>query len=365
MTSAQNRFDCIVVGGGLIGLLSAYLITRQGKSVLLLEQQQLGRESSWAGGGILSPLYPWRYPDGVSELVNWSRQNWQELLADLKQQSDIDPQSLPCGMLILDQEEQSQALAWAERFDVAMEVIDAGKLRELEPELTHEARQALWMPDVGQVRNPRLLQAVHQAALNNGLTVMKQQPVDQLLLEQGAICGVQSQGQSFFAPKVVVAAGAWSAKLLEQVGYSLPVEPVRGQMIQFQTEPGLIKRITLSEGRYIIPRKDGRVLAGSTLEYTGFTKQTTQQARDELAAAAYKIAPKLAEYEVVEHWAGLRPGSPDGVPMIGELENTPGLYLNCGHFRNGVAMSWASCRLLSDLVTGAAPSLNPNSFAPK
>ncbi|VAW88948.1 Glycine oxidase ThiO [hydrothermal vent metagenome] len=364
MNSSNNKFDCIIVGGGLIGLLSAYFIAKQGRRVALMEQSLLGRESSWAGGGILSPLYPWRYPDAVTELVNWSRQHWHDLIEQLQQESGIDPQSINSGMLILDQEEQTEAIDWARRFDISLQTVSADQLKALEPNLGLSPEQPLWMPDVGQVRNPRLINSVHQVARQAGVSILENHPVDQLLVEQGQVIGVTSRQHALYAPQVVVAAGAWSAGLLEGVGYHLAVTPVRGQMIQFQTTPGLIKRITLYRGRYLIPRRDGRVLAGSTIEHVGFDKSTNSQTKDELIKAAIEIAPGLAECEVVHHWAGLRPGSPEGVPTIGELSNISGLYVNSGHFRNGVAISLASCQLLCDLVTGQPTIINPGKYMP-
>ncbi len=365
MNSSNNKFDCIIVGGGLIGLLSAYFIAKQGRRVALVEQSSLGRESSWAGGGILSPLYPWRYPDAVTDLVNWSRQHWEGLIEQLQRESGIDPQSINSGMLILDQEEQAEAIDWAQCFDIALQAVSADQLKVLEPNLGPSPRQALWMPEVGQVRNPRLIKSVHQVARQVGVSILENHPVDQLLIEQGQVIGVTSRQHSLYAPQVVVAAGAWSAGLLEGVGYHLAVKPVRGQMIQFQTTPGLIKRITLYRGRYIIPRRDGRVLAGSTTEHVGFDKSITPQTKDELIKAAVEIAPGLAECDVVHHWAGLRPGSPDGVPTIGELSNISGLYINSGHFRNGVAIGFASCQLLCNLVIGQPTIINPDQYAPQ
>ncbi len=365
MISTHHKFDCIIVGGGLIGLLSAYMIAKQGRKVVLLEQSTLGQESSWAGGGILSPLYPWRYPDAVSELVNWSRKNWSDFIQQIQQESGSETESLASGMLILHEKEQAQAQEWAARFDVTLKKISANELHELEPELRRQTEDALWMPEVGQVRNPRLLKAVHLAAIKAGVTIFENHAVSELLSQQGRINGVACQQQTFFADNVVVTAGAWSAELLSSLGYEIPVQPVRGQMIQIQARPGLIKHITLSEGRYIIPRRDGKVLVGSTLEYAGFDKSLNDKTRDELQATAIAIAPALADYEVVNHWAGLRPGSPQGIPTIGEVPHIKGLFINSGHFRNGVALSLSSCQLLCDLVLEQKSIINPSAYAPQ
>lgn len=350
MNSSNNKFDCIIVGGGLIGLLSAYLISKQGRRVALLEHATIGRESSWAGGGILSPLYPWRYPDAVSDLITWSRQNWDDFILQLQGESDIDPQSIKSGMLVLDQEEHDIAAEWAKRFGVTMERIDQQQLKLSEPALGQQPEHALWLPEIGQVRNPRLLKSLHQAAIHTGVTIFEQQPVTQLSTQQGKIKGVISDQRHFYAPQVIIAAGAWSSKLLATAGYTLPVEPVRGQMVQFQADPTLLSHITLYQGRYVIPRRDGRVLAGSTIEYSGFDKSADPQTREALISAAVELVPALAGCDVLAHWAGLRPGSPEGIPTIGELKDISGLYINSGHFRNGVALSLASCQLLSNLV---------------
>lgn len=365
MNNSNNKFDCIIVGGGLIGLLSAYLIAKQGRSVALLECGEIGRESSWAGGGILSPLYPWRYPDAVNELITWSRQHWDNFILQLQSESDIDPQSIKSGMLILDHEEQAVASEWAKRFNVTMECIDQEQLKRKEPALGPEPEHALWLPDVGQVRNPRLLKSLRQAATHAGVALFEQHPATQLLTQQGKITGVICEQQRFYAPQVVVAAGAWSTKLLATVDYQLPIEPVRGQMIQFQADPSLLSHITLHQGRYVIPRRDGQILAGSTLEYSGFDKSTDPQTRESLILAATQLVPALADCEVLTHWAGLRPGSPEGIPTIGELKHIPGLFINSGHFRNGVALSLASCQLLCNQVLNQSTIIPSHPYAPR
>jgi glycine oxidase len=138
----------------------------------------------------------------------------------------------------------------------------------------------------------------------------------------------------------------------------LPVEPVRGQMILFRASPGLLTRVVLDQGRYIIPRRDGHILMGSTVEHVGYDKRTTESAREELVAAALKLVPGLADAEVVKHWSGLRPGSPDGVPFIGPHPAIEGLFVNTGQYRNGVVMGLASCELASYHMTGRTPVLD-------
>jgi glycine oxidase len=361
--SNVNRYECIVVGGGLIGLLSAYLLAKQGLKVALLERSVTGRESSWAGGGILSPLYPWRYPDAVSDLVSWSRQHFGRVMDELQQQSGVDPEWLLSGMLILDQDERQQALSWAVQQGVVLEQVDQQSMSELEPALSSLPEQGLWMPEVGQVRNPRLLAAARGSAVNMGVTIIEQAEVMGLDISSGRVQEVITTNHRFSAEKVVIATGAWSAQLMETLGQKLEVEPVRGQMILFKSQPDLLHRITLNGGRYLIPRKDGHVLMGSTLERVGFDKVTTDEARVSLYQSALVMAPALADFPVVGHWAGLRPGSPEGIPMIGGVPGVDGLFVNVGHFRNGVAIGLASCQLLADLVLGEKPIIDPHSYS--
>jgi glycine oxidase len=162
--------------------------------------------------------------------------------------------------------------------------------------------------------------------------------------------------------RVVVAAGAWSAGLLADFMPVLPVSPVRGQMIQFAASPDLLRHIVLANGHYLIPRRDGLILAGSTLEYSGFDKDTTREARDTLVDFPTQLLPGLGDCAVVNHWAGLRPGKSDGIPVIGGHPEIKGLYLNTGHFRNGVVMAPASAQLLLDIMMGRTSFTRPDAY---
>ncbi len=164
--------------------------------------------------------------------------------------------------------------------------------------------------------------------------------------------------------KVLITAGAWSGELLATLGLSLPVEPVKGQMILYKCEPDFLPSMVLAKGRYAIPRRDGHILVGSTLEHEGFDKTPTDVARESLQASAEELIPALARQPIVGHWAGLRPGSPDGIPFIGPVPGFEGLWLNCGHYRNGLVLAPASCRLLADLMLGREPIVDPTPYAP-
>ena len=353
--------DILVVGGGLIGMLTAFEFSREGLHVCLLERGETGQESSWAGGGILSPLYPWRYDDAVSQLATWSQQAYPDLLATLHEMSGIDPEWQHSGLLILDVDDPEKAQDWATRFTQQLEWLDPAELAGQRPGLgVRPGQPSAWLPTVGQIRNPRFVRALRKAIELAGVDIHTGTEVTGFKTSPVGVEGVvTATGQTFLADKVVVAGGAWSSELLAKTGVSIEVEPVRGQMLLYRAEPGVLNNILLYQSRYVIPRKDGRILIGSTLEHVGFDKGITGNAREDLQSAALELLPALADYPVEHHWAGLRPGSPAGIPYIGRHPDIAGLYMNCGHFRNGVILAPASVRLLVDSVLGNEPIINP------
>ncbi|HEY0720011.1 MAG TPA: glycine oxidase ThiO [Gammaproteobacteria bacterium] len=358
--------NVVVVGGGLSGMLTAYELVSAGCRVELLEQGEIGRESSWAGGGILSPLYPWRYPEAVTRLSRWGQERYSDLCDRLAEATGIDPEWTRSGLLMprVEEEERDEAILWAAQHDYDLDTLAGEALQRCEPALAEGFGPALWMGSVAQVRNPRLLQALRAALQILGVRLREGCRVDGFVTAAGQVTGVEvSGGEMVGADRVVVTAGAWSARLLAATGIHLPIEPVLGQMILIKGEPGLLRHIVLHEGRYVIPRRDGRLLVGSTLEHTGFNKRTTLEALTDLQTAAIRLVPQLRDLPVERQWAGLRPGSPDGVPFIGEHPEISGLFLNAGHFRNGVVMGWASARLAADLLLGRTPILEEREYA--
>ena len=351
--------DVVIVGGGIAGFLSACELLRHGVRATIVERSECGRESSWAGGGILSPLYPWRYAEPVTRLASWGQPRYEALADTLYKATGIDPEWLKSGLLMLDTGEQAQATVWARQFGIDLKVIGKESILSISASIVHD-NGGIWMENVAQMRNPRLMRALKAYVLDQGVKVLEHRPVTGLKTEQGRISGITTEQGDMLADKVLIAGGAWSRSLLgESLGKGLKVEPVRGQMLLFKAKPELLRTMVLSGGKYLIPRKDGRILVGSTLEYVGFQKVTTEQALTELKAAAFKILPELQNYPIEMHWAGLRPGSPEGVPYIGEHPQIKGLFVNTGHFRNGVVLGLASARLVSDLMTGQPPILEP------
>ncbi|WP_084305119.1 glycine oxidase ThiO [Phytopseudomonas flavescens] len=354
----------LVVGAGAIGLLSAYLLGRAGIPVSVLDAQGAGQEASWAGGGIVSPLYPWRYSQPVTALAHWSQDFYAHFTEELVPISGIDPEVYVTGLYWLDLDDADQALNWAAREGRVLLDVPIAEVEAAVP-LGAGFSHALHMPGVANVRNPRLVRSLREALLRMpNVSLHEHVPVTDFIREGRQVVGVRSPSGDHYSERIVVAAGAWSGQLLAQLGLHLLVEPVKGQMILFKCAEGFLPSMVLARGRYAIPRRDGHILIGSTLEHVGFDKTPTEGALASLRASAEELLPALKEAEVVGHWAGLRPGSPEGIPFIGEVPGHQGLWLNCGHYRNGLVLAPASCQLLVDLMLGRKPIIDPAPYAP-
>jgi len=350
-----------IVGGGLIGLLAAYELIHIGIPVVILERQKVGKESSWAGGGILSPLYPWRYPQAVNKLAQWGQSKYEELVQNLFAATGMDAQWLKSGILIFAEDDGGLALKWAQNHRVNLTRIPEEEVSAREPMLS-KLGSALYMPDISQVRNPRLLAALRQELLQKGVKIQEQVIVSGFLYDRGRLTDICTAQGKIPADRCLVAAGAWTGGLLQDTNLALPIKPVRGQMLVLRSQPGHISHIILKQGHYLIPRQDGRILVGSTVEEAGFDRAITESARRELWAAARELVPSLKQCSVEHHWAGLRPGSPDGIPYIGEHPRVRGLFVCAGHFRNGIVLAPASVRLVTDLMLGRQPLFDPTPY---
>ncbi|VVN89918.1 glycine oxidase ThiO [Pseudomonas fluorescens] len=355
----------VIVGGGVIGLLTAFNLASEVQQVILLDRSNVGQESSWAGGGIVSPLYPWRYSPAVTALAHWSQDFYPQLGERLFAATGVDPEVHTTGLYWLDLNDEAEALAWAERESRPLSKVDISAAHDAVPVLGSGFSRAIYMANVANVRNPRLVKSLKAAlsALPN-VTIHEHCEVSGFIREGEGVVGVQTSAGEIRADRVVLSAGAWSGELLQSLGLELPVEPVKGQMILYKCAPGFLSSIVLAKRRYAIPRRDGHILIGSTLEHEGFDKTPTQPALESLKASAIELIPALADAEVVGHWAGLRPASPEGIPYIGRVPGIEGLWLNCGHYRNGLVLAPASCQLLADLMLDREPIIDPAPYAP-
>ncbi|MDH5526474.1 MAG: glycine oxidase ThiO [Nitrospirota bacterium] len=364
----KSRPDVLIIGGGIIGTLTALALARDGVRVTVLERGELLRESSWAGAGILSPIYPWKYPDALSHLVNRSLALYPGLVADLEHASGVDPQRRVSGLMIpvfsvAGWERMAGAIPWSERFGWVVERLDAAAARRVEPCLSEQVVGALYWPEVAQIRNPRLARAAAGAARKAGVAFVEQAEVTGMDLSHGQVTAVHSSRGRFSSGRVLLAAGSWSGDLARNLGLDLPVSPVKGQILLIRTAPGTLTRIVKQDQAYLVPRADGRILVGATMEMAGFDRRTTLSALHFLSGALLSIAPSLADAEVERHWMGFRPGTPDGMPYLGAAPQVANLFVAAGHYRNGVVLAPATAEAMACILTGSKPPTDLSAFA--
>lgn len=355
--------DVVIIGGGVIGLAVARELLRLGARVRILERGSCGGEASWAGGGILSPLLPWNYPDSVTQLTQLSNRLLPGLTEILQQETGIDPEYQVSGMLVLPNMNNGQstqfveAESWCTRNAFPMKRIHSSEIMSKLIFGEPADKSALWLSSVAQVRSPRLLQALKRSVELSGGSIIEQTKVSGWRIGQGHVESVITDRGEYSGTNYVITAGAWSREILGRHALKLDIRPVRGQMLLFKVNPDLLGVVVLQNGFYLIPRQDGYVLAGSTTEEAGFDKSITIDARKLLLEKAHDLLPELTEKTLVRHWAGLRPGSPDNIPVINRHPAIDNLYLNSGHHRYGVTMAPGSAHLLSNMIMN-----NPQPF---
>ena len=343
----HHHYDFIIIGAGIMGLLTAYELAPTGARILLIDRQQAGRESSWAGGGILSPLYPWRAHNAIQPLFLQSLQRYPNLIQTLHHHSGIDPHYWPCGVSILNPPDRDQAIEWAQAQQLPITTIEKN----------------LWLPFVAQVRNPRLLQALLSTLKQKpNIELIEHQPIVDFKKSNQTIISIQTQQQAFTAQQFIVCSGAWTSELLKPLNIHLSIEPILGQMLLVKTATDLLDHIVIKNDAYLIPRKDQFILIGSTVERTQFNKHITPSAKKYLWQKALDIHPSLSSAEIVTQWAGLRPGTPEGIPYIGRVTPFENLWINAGHFRNGLTLAPAACQLLADLILQKSPTIDPTPY---
>lgn len=342
--------DIIIIGAGIIGLASAERLLAQGARVTILERNKIGQESSWAGGGILSPLFPWNYPNAVTQLTSYSTGLFPAWTSSLRKNTGIDPEYHKSGMLILPPIQINIAKDWCAARGIKIEHTIAPHAQINE----ENNDRALYLPDIAQVRNPRLLHALYKRIEQLGGKIIENCNVYPLNSKSQQITSIKTSCGEFKADHTIISAGAWSKETLGIHALRLDIKPLRGQMLLFKFDTPPLNHIIVREDFYIIPRKDGHILIGSTLEDVGFNKQTTAAAFEYLIGNAGKILPELYQMPVKQHWSGLRPASPQNIPTIGRHPRIRNLSVNCGHFRYGVTMAPGSAEILVNELTGTA-----------
>ena len=342
--------DFLIIGGGIIGLLTAKELQKTGAKVAVIEKNSPGQQATWAAGGILSPMRPWHYSEPVNAISNISQAIYQQLADELLQATGIDPEWVLSGMLVLNDTDMPPAIKWCQQHQVQHKVLTPEQLNTRFSYLKPLSDAALIRDDVATIRPHRLLAALNKYLTDQGVVFYHGQEVRELVTKDQQIIAAQINGSTIYAGEYIICSGAWSPKLVPELSSKPDISPVKGQMICFPPIDLPGPCMVMDGNRYFIPRKDGRVVVGSTREHTSFDASTSQQAFDELRDFAQQLFPALQAIQPDAHWAGLRPSSPDSIPYICRVEPYANLSLNAGHYRNGIVTAPASAELMVDIL---------------
>ena len=358
MASFKGSADVVIVGGGVIGLTIARALALRGvRDVCLVERGNLGTEASWAAAGMLLPQVEADSQDAFFELACKSRDLYPAFAAALREETGIDVELDTTGTLYLaltehDHEEIEKRYEWQTRAGLAVERLSADEARELEPCISESTLGALRFPKDIQVENRRLLSALANSVKKLGVTITTQTSVAAVLLEGNRVHGVQTARGPISSAPVVIAAGSWSS-FIEPRPPIPTIEPVRGQMVCLEAKPQLTRHVIYSPRGYLVPRQDGRLLAGSTSEHAGFAKCVTAGGIASVLRNALEISPAIADLPLADTWAGLRPHAPDGLPVLGPCGEIDGLFCATGHYRNGILLAPLTGELISEAIVSS------------
>lgn len=348
-----KNWDVIVIGGGIIGLSLAIELRKRGATVLVVERGQPGREASHAAGGMLVDC-GLETPSALQPLAFASARMYPEFAYELEVESAMKVDLRDQGAIAIPPPEHVH-----ESPEYAMETLLPAPLAELEPSLANPERPACFLKE--RSVDPRALTAAAlETAKRRGVDLSSGDKVSAITFADGKVCGVITNKTAFLAAKVVNCAGAWSGQVAP---HNFPTRPVKGQMLCLVSPArGLLKHVIRAPEVYLIPRSDGRILVGTTVEEAGFDKRTDIDTIQRLHRAAIALIPKLRNAKILEDWAGLRPGTPDALPILGHAA-TPGYYVATGHFRDGILLAPITARLMAQVINGECSDFDLSAFS--
>ena len=369
---SNKKYDLLLCGGGVIGLSIALQCARKGWSVIVVDSGDIGKGASWAGAGILPAGASLPALDPIEQLRALSHQLHAEWSTILKQETGIDNEYRNSGGIYLARTNAERATLagnqlWWNEHGIQFECWDgpelARNISSLKILVGDSPNLRAWhVPADCTLRNPRHLQALMQACLQLGVTLVEETPIDRFHSERDCILAAISGNQRFSADRYCITNGAWASRLLPELGIDTGILPVRGQMVLFKLDQPPFSQVIHDGHRYLVPREDGHVLAGSCEEEVGFDPTTTDTMVQDLKDWAYRLCPLLAPSTVLRSWAGLRPGSFDTYPYLGTLHPFQNGFLASGHFRHGLHWSTATALLMQQWMAGEPTEIDLKPF---
>lgn len=361
--------DCLIIGGGAVGLSLAYELSGQGQKVRLVDRQQPGQEASWAGAGLLPPCLSRIGHPALDSMVELSNDLHEQWAAQLLEETGIDTEFVRCGAILLATTSTNHddltktAHHWHDR-KIQLDAVDAEWITRHEPALDQRAiLDAYFAPDEVQLRNPRHLQALKAACLGRGVEIISDVEIVGFDREGGRVTAATSISERITAEQFCICGGTWSTSLLEPFGLPVEVKPMRGQIVLLKTDCQFLNHVIYDGPHYLVPRADGHILVGSTVEDVGFDTQTTDQAVSTMIDFSRHVVPRLADASIKRAWAGLRPATSDGLPYLDRVPDTSNCFVAAGHFRCGLQLSTATAILMRQLMANEAPQIDLSAFS--
>ncbi|MCH7812041.1 MAG: glycine oxidase ThiO [Chloroflexi bacterium] len=354
--------EVVIAGGGIIGCAIACELSRRGVSCVVLDSRRLGMAATNAAAGILAPLAEFKRPGALVQLGLASMRRYPDWVARLREEApDIDVEFARCGVLrvAFDDDELAQlraGLGYGAELGVELIELDATLVRDVEPRLSPKAIGGVLAPEDGQVSNQMFTLALARAAEARGVRFVEQSPVVGFWTGDGRVTAVRTPTSEFACDRVVLAAGPWTRDLARKLRAHVPTFPVRGQMLALGGMVTPVRHVVWGPRGYLVPRANGLVFAGATVEQVGFRFRTTKAGLARVRRGAFELVPQLRHASEHFTWAGLRPGSPDGLPIMGPLPGWENVTVATGHFRNGILLAPVTGELIAEsIVAGREP----------
>jgi glycine oxidase len=365
--------EALIIGGGIIGLGIARSLAKTGfRRITVVERGEAGREASYAAAGMLAPQSESDADDAMFRLCSKSRDLYPLFAAELLAETGIDIELEQSGTLVPvfdddDEKRASHAFAWQSAAGLKIEKLSAEEMLQMEPMLSPDVRGGLFFPNDWQVDNRKAVAALLEYARHHvAINILENKQAHELIVRSGKCIGARCGADEFFADAVIVAAGAWTS-FMKICGHEFPldVEPVRGQMICFEPPERSFRRVIFSSKGYIVPRRSGRLVAGSTAEHCGFEDRTTDEGIEKIRQNAVRVAPFLGDLAIADSWSGLRPRTNDGLPVIGKFSDIDGLFVATAHFRNGILLAPLTAEIIAAKIASGEHSAELDIFSPE
>jgi len=354
----ENSFDVAIIGGGINGSSIAYQLAKLGKKVIIIEKERLACEASSAAAGMLAAQAEIEQDGPLFQLALKSQAMFSTLASELFEYTGIDIEFVDKGMLKIAETEEialevKKQVTFQRNWDPTIKWLDAKEIREIEPALSPSVSGGMYLPNDGHVQPAKLTQAFAKAAVYFGAVIRENTEVLSFINENGQVKGVKTTNGVIHCEQVVIATGAWAAKLMRESGLDISVYPVKGECFSIRTEKPIINTTIFSDKRcYLVPKRNGEIYIGATMIENTFDKKVTPGGMATLIERATQLVPQIKDAPWERVWAGIRPQTGDGLPYMGEHPSWKGLFVAAGHFRNGILLSPMTGKLVADLVAG-------------